>query len=113
MERCQILLSTHITNLNTKKIDANVDISFLKDFTTAINYIPIVGYIIMGDDGEFHTSVDITGTTDDPQLETHTVKEATRGVTGIIKRILTLPFQAIYESMKQKIKSKEILDASI
>lgn len=81
------------TNLNTKKIDANVDISFLKDFTTAINYIPIVGYIIMGDDGEFHTSIDITGTTNDPQLETHTVKEASRGFTGIIKRILTLPFK--------------------
>jgi len=75
------------------QIDANVSISFLKDFTGAINYIPIVGYIFLGDDGEFYTSVDITGSLDDPILETHTVKESSQGVTNVIKRILTLPLQ--------------------
>ena len=80
-------------NFNTRKIAANIDISFFKDFTNTLNYIPILGYIIMGDDGEFHTSVDIRGTLDDPSLETHTVKEATNGVTGILKRIITLPIQ--------------------
>ncbi|MGB3751312.1 MAG: AsmA-like C-terminal domain-containing protein [Arcobacteraceae bacterium] len=77
----------------TNEIDAKVNISFLKDFTQAINYIPVVGYIFLGDDGEFYTSVDITGSLDDPILETHTVKESSRGVTNIIKRILTLPLQ--------------------
>ena len=80
-------------DFRTKKVDANVNISFLKDFTKAINHIPVLGYIIMGDDGEFRTSVDIKGTIDKPILETHTVKEATRGVTGVLKRILTLPLQ--------------------
>ncbi|MDC0933485.1 AsmA-like C-terminal domain-containing protein, partial [Arcobacteraceae bacterium] len=99
------IVNSH-TNLSTKKIDANVDISFLKDFTTALNHIPLVGYIIMGDDGEFHTSVDITGTTDDPELETHTVKEATNGFTGIIKRILTLPLKPFQTEVTEEQKKK-------
>ena len=86
------IVNSHL-DFKTKKIAANIDISFFKDFTNSLNYIPILGYIIMGDDGEFHTSVDITGTIDDPILETHTVKEATNGVTGILKRIITLPIQ--------------------
>jgi len=80
-------------NLKTKKVKANVDISFLKDFSKVIRYIPLVGYIVMGEDGEFHTSVDISGTTENPILETHSLKEATNGVTGILERILTLPLQ--------------------
>jgi hypothetical protein len=86
------IVNSHL-DLKTKKVIANVDISFLKDFTKAIRHIPLVGYIFLGDDGEFHTSVDISGTIDNPILETHTVKEGTKGVTGIIKRILTLPLQ--------------------
>ena len=80
-------------DFKTNKVNANVDISFLKDFTKAIRHIPILGYIMMGDDGEFHTSVDISGTADDPILETNTISEATSGVTGVLKRILTLPLQ--------------------
>lgn len=86
------IVNSHI-DFTTKKVDANVDISFLKDFTKAIRHIPIIGYIIMGDDGEFHTSVDISGTTDNPVLVTNTITEAASGVTGILKRILTLPLQ--------------------
>jgi len=77
----------------TNGIEANVNISFLKDFTQAINYIPVVGYIFLGDDGEFYTSVDITGSLDNPNFETHTVKESSLGVANIIKRIITLPLQ--------------------
>ena len=86
------IVNSHL-DFKTKKVQANVNISFLKDFTKAIRHIPLLGYIIMGDDGEFHTSVDISGTTDDPILETNSIKEATSGITGIIKRILTLPLQ--------------------
>jgi len=86
------IVNSHF-NLKTKEVDSTVDISFLKDFTKAIRYIPIVGYIIMGDDGEFHTSVNITGTTDNPILNTNTLKNATNGVSGIVERILTLPIQ--------------------
>jgi len=84
------IVNSHF-DFKTKKVNANVDISFLKDFTKAIRHIPILGYIIMGEDGELHTSVDISGTTDDPTLVTNTISEATSGVTGVLKRILTLP----------------------
>ena len=86
------MINSHI-DYTTDKIEANADISFLKDFTKAINHIPLIGYIFLGNDGEVHTSVDITGTLDNPILETHTVKEGAKGVSDVIKRILTLPLQ--------------------
>ena len=88
------IVNSHV-NFKTNTIDANVDISFLKDFSKVIRSIPIVGYIVMGEDGEFHTSIDISGKLDDPQMETHTLESASNGVTGIIKRILTLPFNIV------------------
>jgi hypothetical protein len=95
-------------NLKTKKVDGNVDISFLKDFSTAINYIPIVGYILLGDNGKFHTNVRISGTTENPILKTNTIKDGANGFMGVIKRILTLPlipFQR--ESTSQKHQDHE------
>jgi len=101
------IVNSHL-DLETKNVRANVDISFLKDFTKAIRHIPVLGYIIMGDDGELHTSVDITGTIDDPVLETHTVKEATSGVTGVVERVLTLPLQPFQvETSKEEQKEHD------
>jgi len=88
------IVNSHV-DFKTNTVDANVDISFLKDFSKAIRSIPLVGYIVMGEDGEFHTSIDISGKLDDPKMETHALKSASNGVTGIIKRILTLPFNIV------------------
>jgi len=86
------IINSHV-NFKTREIQANADISFLKDFTNTINYIPVLGYLFLGDNGEIHTTVDISGTLDNPELETHTVKEGTQGVTNFLQRILTLPLQ--------------------
>lgn len=86
------IINSHV-NFKTREIQANVDISFLKDFTNTINYIPVLGYLFLGDNGEIHTTVDISGTLDNPELETHTVKEGTQGITNFLQRILTLPLQ--------------------
>ena len=87
-------------NLESKNIKARVDVAFLKDFSKAIKYIPLVGYIIMGDDGEFHTAIDIKGTLDHPKIKTHTVKNMSKGIQGVIKRILTLPLKPFTDTKK-------------
>lgn len=108
------IVNSHL-DFKTKEINANVNISFLKDFTKVIRHIPILGYIIMGDDGEFHTNVGISGTVDDPILVTNTIKEAASGVTGVVNRILTLPLQPFKgetteeEKQEHKIMVEEVL----
>jgi len=57
-----------------------------------ISSIPIVGYIITGKDKNFKTSVDIKGTFEKQEFETHTVKNASHGIFNVIKRTLSVPF---------------------
>jgi hypothetical protein len=92
-------------DLKTREVKTNIDVVFMKDHSKFLNHIPVVGYIITGDDGNFVTQVDITGSLDDPSYETHTVKNASKGAVNIIKRTLELPFKAmntIFEDNRTK-----------
>ena len=75
-------------------VSSKVDVVFLKDYSNAINMVPVVGYIITGEDGNFHTTIDIDGNLTDPTFETHTLKNTASGIFGVIKRIVTLPIKA-------------------
>ena len=81
----------YIDHLN-EKISFNVDVIFLKDYSNAIKNIPILGYIITGDDGNFVTKVDIKGDFEEQSFETHAIKDASKGVFNVIKRTLSIPF---------------------
>ncbi|MEA3513159.1 MAG: AsmA-like C-terminal domain-containing protein, partial [Campylobacterota bacterium] len=78
-------------DLDKKYINSNIDVVFLKDYSNVIKNIPLVGYIIMGKDGDFHTSVDIVGPLSKPEIDINTLSDTIEGVGGVVKRILTLP----------------------
>ena len=79
-------------DIKNDKLKAKIDIIFLKDYSKVINSIPLVGYIILGKDGNFETSVDINGTLEKQDFQTHTLKDTTVGLFHIVKRTVTLPF---------------------
>ena len=79
-------------DFENKTMHFSTDIIFLKDFSKAVNHIPLVNYIILGKDGNFVTQVDINGTFEKQEYETHTVKNASNGVINIIKRVISIPF---------------------
>jgi hypothetical protein len=79
----------------------------MKDHSKFLNHIPIVGYIITGDDGNFMTQVDIYGSFDKPEFETHTVKNASRGAVNMVKRTLGLPFKLIGDIFDQNMTKEE------
>jgi hypothetical protein len=82
-------------NLKTKQIGINMDVVFMKDHSKFLNHIPVVGYIVTGDDGNFITQVDINGTIDEPNFETHTIENASTGAVNMIKRTIGLPFKIL------------------
>ncbi len=84
-------------NLENKLLKANIDAIFMKDYAKFLNHIPIVGYVITGEDESFATQVDINGTFDEPTFTTHTVKNTVEGVSSGIFRLITLPFK-IFDS---------------
>jgi len=96
-----------LINLKTKDIGFNLVVAFLKDYSKFISHIPLLGYIMVGDSGDFVTKVDITGTTKNPKFETHMVKNATQGVGNMLKRIILSPAHLIKNITNAKPMTKE------
>ena len=82
-----------LIDLKTKKIKGTTDVIFMKDHSKFLNHIPVVGYVITGDDGNFVTQVDLYGSLDEPKFETHTVKNASEGFKNGLERIINLPLK--------------------
>lgn len=76
-----------------KVVDGNVSVIILKDYTSVVKYIPVVGYILLGDDKSVAISTKISGDLDDPKVETFATSDAIKGTGNILKRIITAPFK--------------------
>jgi len=76
-----------------KMIDGNVSVIILKDYTNVVKYIPVVGYILLGDDKSVAISTKISGDLDDPKVETFATTDAIKGTGNILKRIITSPLK--------------------
>ena len=73
------------------KLNSQMKVIFLKDYSRVISHIPILGYIIVGKDGNFETTVDIDGTLEKQTFKTHLVKNTTGGIFNVIKRTISIP----------------------
>jgi hypothetical protein len=76
-------------------LDLKLQIKTLKTFSSAIDMIPLVGGIILGDDKRISTNVDVTGPTTDPKIETHLIMDTLKSPVNIIKRTLELPLELL------------------
>jgi hypothetical protein len=73
-----------VIDLKTRVLDISLAIQVAKDFSKVISKIPLVGYIIMGDDKSMTLGLKITGSFDKPKV-TNTVA----------KDIISLPFRML------------------
>lgn len=78
-------------DLYNEKIQANIDIIFMKDYAKIISYIPLVNYIILGDEKRFSYSVDVDGNLTNPDVTTHMTTETLMAPVNMIKRVFLLP----------------------
>jgi len=97
-----------VVNTNKKTVNFKVDAIFLKDYSKFIKHIPILGYIVVGENGNFVTNIDIDGTLDEQSFTTHTVKNLSQGIFGMIKRTLSTPFLPFMGDNKSHDSSKVI-----
>jgi len=74
-------------------LNLQLQIKTLKSFSNAIDMIPIVGGIILGEDKRIATNVDVTGSLSDPKIETHLILDTLKTPMNIIKRTLEAPFE--------------------
>ena len=75
---------------NTNMID--MELSVKTQAGSNFGKIPIVGYILVGDDKTAMTSFTLSGNIDDPEIKNKMAKDIVVAPFNILKRTLQLPF---------------------
>ncbi len=100
-------------DIANQKLGVGIDVIFLKDYSKFFNHIPVLGYIITGDDGNFVTNVDINGTFEKQEFTTHAIENAAEGAENMVKRTFMTPFR-LFEKIKfEPIKDTNTTDEDI
>ncbi len=86
------ILGRGSANFNTNTIDLQLNLK--TDLGSSISKIPVVGYILLGDD-TVSTTLKITGTLEDPKVESLLAEDIIVAPLNIIKRTFLLPYHLI------------------
>jgi hypothetical protein len=73
-----------VIDLKKRVLDISLAVQVAKDFSKVISKIPLVGYIIMGDDESMTLGLKITGSFDKPKV-----------INTVAKDIISLPFRML------------------
>lgn len=89
-----------VIELDTQEIDLGLSISTLKNLSGILNKIPIVGFLIVGKDGEITTQVGVNGTLSDPKTEVSLAKDLITAPVRILERAFT-PIDIIIDEIRK------------
>ena len=79
-------------DLNSKKINIDLELKILKDASGIIDKIPLINQIILGKDRSLSTVISIRGTTEKPEYSTQILQDALLSPLKIIRNVLQAPF---------------------
>ncbi len=82
-----------VVDLSSKTIRLDVELQSFKSLSNIIKHIPIAGYILLGKDGRITTKLKVSGSLENPKIETSLTKETIKLPFQIIKRTFELPFK--------------------
>ncbi|WP_373035309.1 AsmA-like C-terminal domain-containing protein [Sulfurimonas sp.] len=85
-----------------KNNSIDVELNLKTDLGSSVSKIPVVGYILLGEDS-ISTSMKISGKLNDPKVQSLIAKDIAVAPLNIIKRTLLLPFH-LFEDDKDKKK---------
>ena len=71
----------------------DMELNLITDLGSNVGKVPLVGYILLGEDGSISTTLNVKGKLDDPEVKTAIAKDIVVAPFNIIKRTLTFPFQ--------------------
>ena len=82
-------------DLKKRTINMNMAVQTAREFGKVVGSIPLLGYILMGEDKSMTVGLKITGSLDKPKVATSATKEILSLPFDIIKRTLQAPAHAI------------------
>lgn len=90
-----------IIESDTDEINMNLKISTIKNLSNILNKIPIVGYLILGNEGKISTNVIVNGTLKDPKTQVSLAEDAIKAPFNILRRAFT-PIDIIIDEVKKE-----------
>jgi hypothetical protein len=78
-------------NLNDMTLTSDIKLVFLKDYSKIVGAIPVVNFVLLGDNNRVETKVNVFGDLANPKISTNLTKDAFSVPMNIVKRILTSP----------------------
>jgi hypothetical protein len=78
-------------DLNSLTIESKIKLIFLKDYSKIVGMIPVVNYVLLGENNRVETLVDINGDLENPTITTNLTKDAFSVPMNIGKRIINSP----------------------
>ncbi|MGP2655983.1 YhdP family protein [Malaciobacter sp. WC5094] len=86
-------------NLNDMTLDSKIKLIFFKDYSAIVGSIPVVNYVLLGENKRVATQVNIFGDLSNPKISTNLTKDAFSVPVNIGKRILESPVK-LYDFIK-------------
>ncbi|WP_164968107.1 YhdP family protein [Arcobacter sp. CECT 8986] len=80
-------------DFNTSLLNGELDLIFFKGYSKIVGAVPVLNYILLGDEKKVETKVEISGTIDDPKIKSNVAEDSLNAPVNVIKRIITSPFK--------------------
>lgn len=94
-----------IVDLKTQDLNINLSLSTMKSLSSILNKIPIIGYLLLGEDGKITTEVKVSGKMEDPKMELSLLEDTAKAPVEILKRVFS-PFQLLVDELKKESEEK-------
>ncbi|MGI0439836.1 AsmA-like C-terminal domain-containing protein [Helicobacter himalayensis] len=95
-----------LVDLEHKSLDLLLSASTIKTFSDILSSIPIIGYLILGDDGKITTNIVVSGSLSDPKTEVSLLEDVVTAPFKILRRVFT-PFDMISDALSEKNKETQ------
>uniref|UniRef100_UPI0018DF9534 YhdP family protein n=1 Tax=Aliarcobacter butzleri TaxID=28197 RepID=UPI0018DF9534 len=78
-------------DLTNSNINFNMNLIFFKDYANIVGAIPVLNYIILGDENRVETKININGSLDNPTIATNLTTDTFNIPSNIVKRVINSP----------------------
>ena len=94
-------------DLEASTVNSKLNMIFMKGYSSVVKKIPLLGYILLGEDKRIATQVDVTGSLESPKIETNVIKDSASIPIDVIKRIILSPAKVFESDEKAKQEEKQ------
>ena len=94
-----------VVDLKTQELNVRLELSTIKSLSSILNKIPIIGFLLLGEDGKITTDLTITGTLESPKTEISLLEDAAKIPLNILKRVFS-PFQILIDELQKENKKR-------